>query len=36
MTPEQKAEIPEILDGAKDITVATIRQDGYPQATTVS
>ena len=32
MMPEQKAEILEILDGAKDITVATMRQDGYPQA----
>lgn len=26
----------EILDGARDMTVATVRPDGYPQATTVS
>ena len=36
MTPEQKANILDILDSAKDITVATVREDGYPQATTVS
>ncbi len=36
MTPQQKADILEILDGAKDLTVATVREDGYPQATTVS
>ncbi len=29
MTPEQKADILEILDSAKDITVATVREDGY-------
>lgn len=36
MIPEQKIDILEILDGAKDMTVATVREDGYPQATTVS
>jgi PPOX class probable F420-dependent enzyme len=36
MTPEQKTNILEILDRALDITVATVREDGYPQATTVS
>lgn len=36
MTPEQKAQILEILDGARDLTLATVREDGYPQATTVS
>lgn len=25
-----------ILDGANDMTIATVRDDGYPQATTVS
>lgn len=36
MTPEQKTEILAILDDAHDITVATVREDGYPQATIVS
>jgi len=36
MTPEQKSSILEILEGARDMTVATLREDGYPQATTVS
>lgn len=36
MTPEQQAAILEILDGTDDLTVATVREDGYPQATTVS
>lgn len=36
MTPEQKAAVLDVLDQAKDITVATVREDGYPQATTVS
>ena len=36
MDPELKAEITSILDGANDMTIATIREDGYPQATTVS
>lgn len=36
MTPQQKKDILEILDRARDMTVATVREDGYPQATTVS
>lgn len=36
MTPEQKSRVLEILDSAQDMTVATVREDGYPQATTVS
>lgn len=36
MTPEQESRVLEILDGAQDMTVATVREDGYPQATTVS
>ena len=36
MDPALKDEITSILDGANDMTIATIREDGYPQATTVS
>jgi len=36
MDPALKDEIVSILDGATDMTIATIREDGYPQATTVS
>lgn len=36
MTPEQKADVLDILDSAQDLTIATVREDGYPQATTVS
>jgi general stress protein 26 len=36
MTPEQNTAALEVLDQARDITVATLREDGYPQATTVS
>ena len=36
MTPKQQADIFGILDGAQDITIATVREDGYPQATMVS
>jgi len=36
MTPEQMSDILEILDEALDMTVATVRDDDYPQATTVS
>jgi nitroimidazol reductase NimA-like FMN-containing flavoprotein (pyridoxamine 5'-phosphate oxidase superfamily) len=36
MTPGLKHEILSILDGANDMTIATVREDGYPQATTVS
>src|SRR5215218_1713937 len=31
-----REEILSILDRANDMTIATVRQDGYPQATTVS
>jgi nitroimidazol reductase NimA-like FMN-containing flavoprotein (pyridoxamine 5'-phosphate oxidase superfamily) len=36
MNPALRDEILAILDGANDTTLATIRPDGYPQATTVS
>lgn len=36
MNPALRDEILAILDGASDMTLATIRSDGYPQATTVS
>jgi len=36
MTPEQRASVIGILGGAQDMTIATVRDDGYPQATTVS
>lgn len=36
MTPDQQSDILEILDGTLDMTIATVREDGYPQATTVS
>jgi nitroimidazol reductase NimA-like FMN-containing flavoprotein (pyridoxamine 5'-phosphate oxidase superfamily) len=36
MDPGLKQEIISILDDANDMTIATIRTDGYPQATTVS
>jgi len=36
MNPEQQEAIDEILDRAADMTIATVREDGYPQATTVS
>jgi general stress protein 26 len=36
MNPALRDEILAILDGANDMTLATIRSDGYPQATTVS
>lgn len=36
MTPDQRSDILEILGGALDMTIATVREDGYPQATTVS
>lgn len=35
-TPEQHKQIVEILDAADDLTIATNRADGWPQATTVS
>ena len=36
MNPALKNEITSILDGANDITIATVREDSYPQTTTVS
>ncbi len=36
MTPEQHKQFVAILDAAADLTIATVRPDGYPQATTVS
>ena len=36
MDPELSQEIISILDDANDMTIATVREDGYPQATTVS
>jgi len=36
MDPELSREIISILDDANDMTIATVREDGYPQATTVS
>jgi nitroimidazol reductase NimA-like FMN-containing flavoprotein (pyridoxamine 5'-phosphate oxidase superfamily) len=36
MDPGLKQEIISILDHANDITIATVREDGYSQATTVS
>lgn len=36
LTPEKRGQIVSIIDAAADLTVATIREDGYPQATTVS
>ncbi|WP_292932289.1 pyridoxamine 5'-phosphate oxidase family protein [Noviherbaspirillum sp.] len=36
MDQENRKFIQNIIDNGKDLTLATIRQDGYPQATTVS
>jgi nitroimidazol reductase NimA-like FMN-containing flavoprotein (pyridoxamine 5'-phosphate oxidase superfamily) len=36
MDKEQQAFVRHVLDTAQDLTLATIRPDGYPQATTVS
>ena len=36
MDPALTQEIVAILDDANDLTIATVREDGYPQATTVS
>jgi nitroimidazol reductase NimA-like FMN-containing flavoprotein (pyridoxamine 5'-phosphate oxidase superfamily) len=36
MDASLKQSILSILDGAKDMTIATVRRDGFPQATTVS
>ena len=36
MDPAVEQEIISILDDTNDLTIATVRKDGYPQATTVS
>ena len=36
LTQAQREQIVSILDAADDLTIATVREDGYPQATTVS
>jgi len=36
MDPALTEEIISILENANDMTIATVREDGYPQATTVS
>jgi general stress protein 26 len=36
LTPAERQKIVAILDAAIDLTIATVREDGYPQATTVS
>lgn len=36
MNPGQRKQITTIIDGVNDMTIATVRQDGFPQATTVS
>jgi general stress protein 26 len=36
MDPALREEVLSVLRGATDMTIATIRPDGYPQATTVS
>lgn len=36
MSPEQRQQIQAIIDDIDDMTVATVREDGFPQATTVS
>ena len=36
MDPALTRDVISILDQANDITIATVRKDGYPQATTVS
>jgi nitroimidazol reductase NimA-like FMN-containing flavoprotein (pyridoxamine 5'-phosphate oxidase superfamily) len=36
MSTALRQEILSILAGARDMTIATVREDGYPQATTVS
>jgi general stress protein 26 len=36
MDPALKQEVVSVLNEADDLTIATVREDGYPQATTVS
>jgi nitroimidazol reductase NimA-like FMN-containing flavoprotein (pyridoxamine 5'-phosphate oxidase superfamily) len=36
ITPAQRKQIVSIIDDIDDMTIATVREDGFPQATTVS
>jgi nitroimidazol reductase NimA-like FMN-containing flavoprotein (pyridoxamine 5'-phosphate oxidase superfamily) len=36
ITPAQRQQIVSIIDDVDDMTIATVREDGFPQATTVS
>lgn len=36
LSPAQREQIVSIIDGIDDLTIATVREDGWPQATTVS
>src|SRR3954470_4895382 len=36
MDPANKDFVTRVIEGAQDLTLATVRPDGYPQATTVS
>ncbi len=36
MTPEQHEQVVSIIDEVNDLSLATLREDGYPQANTVS
>lgn len=36
MDQSSKDFVLQVIDGANDLTLATVRDDGYPQATTVS
>lgn len=36
MDQSRQAFVLQVIDGANDLTLATVRPDGYPQATTVS
>ena len=36
LTDALREQITSIIDDAQDMTIATVREDGYPQATTVS
>ncbi|MBI1250463.1 MAG: pyridoxamine 5'-phosphate oxidase [Alphaproteobacteria bacterium] len=36
MSPEQRGKIIAVIDAVEDLTIATVREDGFPQATTVS
>lgn len=36
MNPDQRKQIISIIDSVNDMTIATVRKDGFPQATTVS